>query len=391
MTTKLKQKQSPAAQNGVICIYMFLIFHSLPYTVAQTSNQPPQPYTVAEPPQPDTVAQTPPQPFVSYNFNTGPSPSVIIALIVIICAFTFLFFFSLCVHQFAQIRNEENVPSNGVEGGGRSRRPPRGLDPAVIETFPTFSYSYVKDHKLGKESLECAVCLNEFEDEDTIRLLPKCDHVFHPECIDAWLSKRKTCPVCRANLVPEPGETPEITIPVQDIESESDGEIPISEPGETENQQVSINVLEEPQVVVVAVAVSLEVISHTPTPNRLARLTKQRNAGRFPRSHSTGHSLVQPGEDVDRFTLRLPDDVRKQIMNMRLLKRTRSMEAFPIIGTPKKGNWTTGEGSSKGGKSMKVEMGEKPEGWVFSMTPPFFMRASSPRPPKSAPVTPRRP
>ncbi|KAL2924561.1 E3 ubiquitin-protein ligase ATL31 [Bienertia sinuspersici] len=28
-------------------------------------------------------------------------------------------------------------------------------------------------------------CLNEFEDKETLRLLPVCDHVFHPECIDA--------------------------------------------------------------------------------------------------------------------------------------------------------------------------------------------------------------
>ncbi|KAG6427281.1 hypothetical protein SASPL_111523 [Salvia splendens] len=32
------------------------------------------------------------------------------------------------------------------------------------------------------------------------------------------------------------------------------------------------------------------------------------------RSHSTGHSLVQPGENLDQFTLRLPEGVRKEVL-----------------------------------------------------------------------------
>ncbi|TXG60131.1 hypothetical protein EZV62_014704 [Acer yangbiense] len=79
----------------------------------------------------------------------------------------------------------------------------RGLDPCVIESFPLFIYSAVKDLKIGREALECAVCLSEFEDDDTLRLLPKCDHVFHRDCIGAWLAFHDTCPVCRANLTPE--------------------------------------------------------------------------------------------------------------------------------------------------------------------------------------------
>ncbi|KAF9602633.1 hypothetical protein IFM89_030521 [Coptis chinensis] len=64
-------------------------------------------------------------------------------------------------------------------------------------------YSVVKGLKIGKGALECAVCLNEFGNDETLRLLPKCDNVFHPECIDAWLASHTTCPVCRANLTPD--------------------------------------------------------------------------------------------------------------------------------------------------------------------------------------------
>ncbi|KAH1083611.1 hypothetical protein J1N35_023372 [Gossypium stocksii] len=81
-----------------------------------------------------------------------------------------------------------------------------GLDTLVIETFPIMVNSKVKGHKIGKRTLECAVFLNKFEDDETLRLIPKCDHVFHPECIDIWLTSHTTCPICRANLVPQPGD-----------------------------------------------------------------------------------------------------------------------------------------------------------------------------------------
>ncbi|XP_043714833.1 RING-H2 finger protein ATL34-like [Telopea speciosissima] len=373
--------RSSAAQNVLICIYLFLMFLSLPYAVAQSSSEPPpiEPYQITYTYSPSVI-----------NNNIRNS---VIALAFIFSAF-FLFFITVCICQCCRTENDRSIHPNGVieilPEGQRERKAQLGLDSVVIESLPTFAYSHVKGHKLGNGALECAVCLNEFEDEDTIRLLPKCNHVFHADCIDAWFSNHTTCPVCRANLVPVPGETPATIVPVHDIEGDSDWEIPTSEPGvEAENEQVSINGLSEgPQVV----AVAPEVINQTPMQNRPARSTKPRYVGRFKRSHSTGHSLVQPGEDVKRFTLRLPDDVRKQIMNMRQVNRTRSLVAIPVLVSPRKGYPTTGEGSSRGGKSM----GEKPEGWVFSMTLPFFMKATSPRSSKmiaegDTPVTSPRP
>ncbi|XP_043714834.1 E3 ubiquitin-protein ligase ATL6-like [Telopea speciosissima] len=339
-------------QNVLISVYLFLMFRSLPYAVAQSSSQPP--------------------PVVLYGLNNNLTFSVHIGLVLLFCFFILLLFISLGIYKCSRIQSNRSIGGNGVEGR-ISRRGNRGLDPAVIETFPIFAYSHVKDHKLGNGALECAVCLNEFVDEDTIRLLPKCDHVFHPDCIDVWLSNRTTCPVCRSNLVPVSDETPETMVPVQDIEGDdSDGEIPTSEPVEAENVQVSVNVVsEEPQVV--TVAMSPDVINQTPMQNRPARSTKLSYAGRFPRSNTTGHSLVQPGENVERFTLRLPDDVRKQIMNMRQVNRTKSMVAFPVQVSPGKGSRSTGEGSSRGRKSM----GEKREGRVFSMTLPCSGNCSS--------------
>lgn len=46
----------------------------------------------------------------------------------------------------------------------------------------------------------CSVCQEQEEkEEDNIKTLI-CDHMFHSKCIRTWLSKNKTCPVCRLDL-----------------------------------------------------------------------------------------------------------------------------------------------------------------------------------------------
>lgn len=42
------------------------------------------------------------------------------------------------------------------------------------------------------------MCLSEFEHGETGRVLPKCNHSFHTECIDMWFHSHSTCPLCRA-------------------------------------------------------------------------------------------------------------------------------------------------------------------------------------------------
>jgi hypothetical protein len=48
-----------------------------------------------------------------------------------------------------------------------------------------------------QEGLECAVCLCRYEDNEILRLLPKCKHAFHVDCVDLWLASHSTCPLCR--------------------------------------------------------------------------------------------------------------------------------------------------------------------------------------------------
>ena len=75
-----------------------------------------------------------------------------------------------------------------------------GVEQGFINTLPVFAYGSIRGLK---DSADCAVCLNEFGDDDRLRLLPKCKHAFHLECIDTWLLSHSTCPLCRRSLLPD--------------------------------------------------------------------------------------------------------------------------------------------------------------------------------------------
>ncbi|GAB4841708.1 hypothetical protein Ancab_022430 [Ancistrocladus abbreviatus] len=80
----------------------------------------------------------------------------------------------------------------------------RGLDEWVIRDIPTFQYKSREeevDGSGGERSFRgCAVCLNEFQDREMLRVLPHCSHVFHLDCIDIWLMNNANCPLCRSSI-----------------------------------------------------------------------------------------------------------------------------------------------------------------------------------------------
>lgn len=69
----------------------------------------------------------------------------------------------------------------------------RGLNPSFLNSIPVISF----DPKDFKEGLECAVCLSELGEGEKTRILPKCSHGFHVECIDMWFHSHSSCPICR--------------------------------------------------------------------------------------------------------------------------------------------------------------------------------------------------
>lgn len=79
-----------------------------------------------------------------------------------------------------------------------------GLEERLMKLLPVYEYvGLMQQGKVldaGKERQECSVCLNLFEEKETVRVLPKCHHVFHIHCIDKWFESHANCPLCRERI-----------------------------------------------------------------------------------------------------------------------------------------------------------------------------------------------
>lgn len=64
-----------------------------------------------------------------------------------------------------------------------------------VEVVPHKSETYPQVWNTNFDD-ECAICLYEFDDGDELRHL-YCDHYFHRNCVDRWLSKNPFCPKCK--------------------------------------------------------------------------------------------------------------------------------------------------------------------------------------------------
>ncbi|CAN1188675.1 RING-H2 finger protein ATL11 [Linum perenne] len=239
----------------------------------------------------------------AFKLGSQFNPTMAIMMVVLVAAFFFMGFFSIYVRRCSSGRRffGDDFHFDHLAAGRWSISESPGLDSEIIDTFPTFVYSSVKGLKIGKGGLECAVCLCEFEDNETLRLIPKCSHVFHSDCIDVWLVSHVTCPVCRANLVPpRPDQSYYWSSTTADgVNSDPSDQLP----------QILVQVNSEDNRV------------GSPSPRHSRTGSSGWNFRQLiPRSHSTGHSLVQLGEDPERYTLRLPEDIRNQLVSTQLTR-----------------------------------------------------------------------
>jgi len=76
-----------------------------------------------------------------------------------------------------------------------------GLLPSDIAKITTLIYTQSFMDLLRLDHLEsCPICFEDFRGGDQVTSLPKCGHIFHPNCINNWLVKSPLCPMCRGNV-----------------------------------------------------------------------------------------------------------------------------------------------------------------------------------------------
>lgn len=137
-----------------------------------------------------TLANAPPPSAAALK----PGIAAIVGILTTIFSITFLLLL------YVKHCKRSSYANTSSRGGYPPSRRNSGIDRKVIESLPMFRFSSLRGHKDG---LECAVCLNKFDAEEVLRLLPKCKHAFHVECVDTWLEAHSTCPLCRYRVDPE--------------------------------------------------------------------------------------------------------------------------------------------------------------------------------------------
>ena len=115
----------------------------------------------------------------------------------------------------------------------------------AIHALPVLRHSkdkplpLIDGRELGEVST-CAICLDDFEEGEELRLLP-CVHVYHKSCIDLWIRRQgldASCPVCKQALIrghgappaPAEAEVDGDTAPVAETDVEAPAAGPAAQP-----------------------------------------------------------------------------------------------------------------------------------------------------------------
>lgn len=74
----------------------------------------------------------------------------------------------------------------------------KGLSKHVIKQLPRCSFNSNKLNESDQAS--CTICLQDFKEGECTKRLPSCSHYFHLGCIDEWLARNGSCPICRKDV-----------------------------------------------------------------------------------------------------------------------------------------------------------------------------------------------
>ncbi|KAK9716202.1 hypothetical protein RND81_06G217900 [Saponaria officinalis] len=261
----------------------------------------------------DTPAITEPP-----TYPPDPTPPVTLVLTILLLVMFFVGFFSIyfcrCfMDNLVNSLNNRQVPNGAPINPNPT---PLGLDSETVEGFPKVIFGTLKEYHPHKYALECAICLCEYSDNDVIRVLPICDHIFHIQCIDLWFESHKSCPVCRRLPgLKEDEQLPE-KLAHENVNDNTPNENEVVNNNQDHNEgnnirgDAIINIGDDTQ------DQGQELAKEEASSSGTKRLISPYINEKFSRSHSTGHSLLKinlsEGGD-EKYTLKLPKEVKENI------------------------------------------------------------------------------
>ncbi|KAF7067768.1 hypothetical protein CFC21_073611 [Triticum aestivum] len=151
--------------------------------------------------------------------SVAAAATMLAAAAAIFITFVVCFYLFLCAKRYRGAAPAIGGGGGGGGADGRGRGPRfvfggpchgRGLDETAIVALPR------REVAQGDPAADCAVCITELAAGEAARLLPRCGHSFHVECVDMWLRSHSTCPLCRCAVA---DEAPTVQPPEADPES----------------------------------------------------------------------------------------------------------------------------------------------------------------------------
>lgn len=152
-----------------------------------------------------------------YNDIAGLRYSIVLSL------GTILFIWTILLFSYLFVRSRRGTPSI-QRGTALQDGVVIGIDEEALDSScPRMIYSEkscpsLKSGDSDQETEDmkscCSICLSDYKDSEVLRVIPDCGHMFHVICIDQWLRRHATCPVCRtcpqnlATLLPQQTLTP---------------------------------------------------------------------------------------------------------------------------------------------------------------------------------------
>ncbi|KAJ4957207.1 hypothetical protein NE237_013990 [Protea cynaroides] len=186
----------------------------------------------------------------------------------------------------------------------------RGLDEVLIRAIPIIQFKKGGESR-GNEDMsfvECAVCLNEFQEEEKLRVLPNCSHAFHIDCIDVWLQTNANCPLCRSSIssttrihtyqIIAPTSSPQDPTPFMENSIGGDEDFVVIElVDEQSGSQTSHRRLRT------GISGELSEKSVSPSPRKLDQRLVHKKARKFHHMSSMGDECINVREKDDQFSI----------------------------------------------------------------------------------------
>ncbi|XP_010522482.1 PREDICTED: RING-H2 finger protein ATL16-like [Tarenaya hassleriana] len=250
----------------------------------------------------------------------------------------------------------------------------RGLDESEIRALPIFQFKKrVGDRNEGEEdktSQECSVCLNEFQEDEKLRIIPNCCHLFHIDCIDIWLQNNANCPLCRTSVSCNSSFPPDHVMapssspgnPSQSLDHGNDFvviELGSGNNGSNPRNQALLATQERRSQGEAATANTPRSVS--PSPRKIERGVLQKKGRKFHKVTSMGDECIdmRGGKDRDQFgvqpirrSISMDSSADQQLYMAVQEAINRQNRQVPVVGD---GGCTEGSSSSNGNAGNRVK------------------------------------